>query len=151
MKTGEATPLIRFMERELKKIYSRHLAVAIPKVISKFCYGCVHGKREDKYHYLCRSDPKIQIRFGLYHALEEVNEFQVMEEYGDVVGIGGLEWVEIFDEEYRREEWIMSELWHEHVVGLIMQRWHSEGDSQLLSQVVADQEPSHQYFNPPSC
>ena len=80
-----------------------------------------------------------------------------MEEYGGLVGIGGLEWIEIFDEKYRREE---QHICNGHVVGLIMQRWscRSEGvpltrdgnggDSQLLSQVVADQIPQH---DPPSC
>ena len=156
MKTGEAIPLLKFMEWELKKIYSRHLADTIPNLVSKFCFGCLKEKHEDKYHQLCLLDHEFQIRFCMYHALDKVNEIEVMEEYGEVVGIGGLEWVEIFDEKYRREDWMMTESWHNDVVGLVMQRWlcrsegkgvsltkdGNEGDSQLLSQVVADQIPS---------
>ena len=168
MKTGEAIPLIQFMEWELTKIYSRHLADLIPNIVTELCYGCVKGKLEEKYHHLCLMDLQFQIQFCLYRALDKVKETDVMEEYGGLVGIGGLEWIEIFDEKYRREEWMMTPTWYGHVVGLIMQRWscRSEGegvpltrdgnggDSQLLSQVVADQIPSHLHdppSKPPSC
>ena len=102
-------------------------------------------------------DRTFQVRFCLYDALDKLDEVEIMEEYGNVVGLGGLEWIDIFDENYRRGEWMMTDEWTEHMIQMIVTQWtdHSYGegvpltndqscpggDSQLLSQVVADHIP----------
>ena len=76
-------------------------------------------------------------------------------------GYGGLvDWIELFDEKYRREE---QHICNAHVTDhakmvLSFRRGRSfpdegrnGGDSQLLSQVVADQNPPHDLPSSPSC
>ena len=48
-----------------------------------------------------------------------------MEQYGNEVGLAALEWLDIFDPNYRHSTWIGAEEWLVDVITLILDKWTS--------------------------
>ena len=95
--------------------------------VKSLCYGCIHGKDSDSIsHNLCNLQALDRVRFCLYYALDFVNESGIMEQYGNEVGLAGLEWVDVFDPAYRRSTWLYSEEWSTDVTALVLDKWTSQ-------------------------
>ena len=78
-------------------------------------------------HNLCMLDVKDQVRFCLFYALDFVNEVEIMEQYGKDMGLGGLEWVDVFDHGYRRSQWMANEEWFDDMTARVVNKWTSQG------------------------
>ena len=78
-------------------------------------------------HNLCTLDVRDQVRFCLYYALDFVNEAEIMEQYGEEMGISGLEWIDIFDHGYRCSQWMGSEEWFDDMTTRVVDKWPSQG------------------------
>ena len=117
--------LSHFLQKELKEIYSRHLAEKMSECVACLCYGCMHAKESRFMHNLCNMHALDQVRFCIYFALNFVDEAAIMEQYGNEVGLAALEWCDVFDPEYRRSSWIAEEEWFTDVTNLILDKWTS--------------------------
>ena len=89
------------------------------EAVKALCYGCVWGREERVMHNLCTLDVGDQGRFCLYYALDFVNEAEIMEQYGTEMGLGGLEWINIFDYGYRHSQWMSNEEWFNDMVSRV--------------------------------
>ena len=90
------------------------------------CYGCLHAKESGSVmHNLCSLHALDQVRFCIYFALNFIDESNVMEQYGNEVGLGALEWVDVFDSDYRRSTWMCSEEWFNDMVAIVFDKWTS--------------------------
>ena len=92
------------------------------KAIKALCYGCVWVREERVMHNLCTLEVKDQICFCLYYALYFVNKAEIMEQYGKDTGLGGLEWVDIFDQGYRRSQWMANEGWFDDMTAQVIDK-----------------------------
>ena len=66
-----------------------------------------------------------RVRFCIYFTLDFVAEAAIMEQYGNEVGLGALDWCDVFDQEYRRTSWIADEEWFADVTSLVVDKWTS--------------------------
>ena len=117
--------LNHFLQKELKEIYSQHLAEKMNECVACLCYGCVHAKDSKVMHNLCNMHALEQVRFCIYFALDFVDEAAIMEQYGNEVGLAAFEWCDVLDLEYRRSTWIGGEEWFADVSSLIVDKWTS--------------------------
>ena len=117
--------LNHFPQKELKEIYSQHLAEKMSECVACLCYGCVHAKDSKVMHNLCNMHALEQVRFCIYFALDFVDEAAIMEQYGNEVGLVAFEWCDVLDPEYRRSTWIGGEEWFADVSSLIVDKWTS--------------------------
>ena len=78
-------------------------------------------------HNLWTLEVRDQVRFCLYYALDFVNETEIMEQYGEEMGMGGLEWIDIFDHGYRCSQWMGSEEWFDDMTTRVVDKWNSQG------------------------
>ena len=108
-------------------MYSQHLTAHMSEAIKALCYGCVWGREERVMHNLCTLDVRDQVRFCLYYALDFVNEAEIMEQYGREMGLGGLEWIDIFDHGYRHSQWMANEEWFECMSTRVIDKLTSQG------------------------
>ena len=115
--------LSHFLQKELKEIYSQHLAEKMSECVACLCYGCVHAKDSSLMHNLCNMHALDRVRFCIYFALDFVDEAAIMEQYGNEVGLAALEWCDVFDPEYRRTTWIADEEWFTDVTSLVVDKW----------------------------
>ena len=128
--------LSHFLQKELKEIYSRHLAEKMSECVVCLCYGCMHAKESRFMHNLCNMHALDQVRFCIYFALNFVDEAAIMEQYGNEVGLAALEWCDVFDPEYRRFTWIAEEEWFNDVTNLILEKWSSSASGNDESSVL---------------
>ena len=101
------------------------------------------GGREERVMYnMSTLDVGDQFRLYLYYALDFVNEAEIMEQYGEEMGMGmgGLEWIDIFDHGYRCSQWMGSEEWFDDMTTRVVDKW-APRDWFLL---VVGQASSHQ-------
>ena len=89
---AKMSKLTLFLQKELKDIYSRHLAEKMNECVTCLCYGCVHAKDSRVMHNLCSMHALDQVRFCIYFALDFVDEAAIMEQYGNEVGLAAFEW-----------------------------------------------------------
>ena len=68
-----------------------------------------------------------QVLFCLYYALDFVNEAEIMEQYGEEMGMGRLELIDIFDHGYRLSQWMGSEEWFNDMTTRVVDKWASQG------------------------
>ena len=125
--------LSHFLQKELKEIYSRHLAEKMSECVVCLCYGCMHAKESRFMHNLCNMHALDQVRFCIYFALNFVDEAAIMEQYGNEVGLAALEWCDVFDPEYRRFTW---KEWFNDVTNLILEKWSSSASGNDESSVL---------------
>ena len=59
---------------------------------------------------------------SILFTLNFIDEGSVMEQYGDEVGLAALEWVDIFDPEYRRNHWMCTEEWFNDMTCLMFEK-----------------------------
>ena len=78
-------------------------------------------------HNLCMLDVKDQVRFGLFYALDFIKEAEIMEQYGKDMGLGGLEWADVFDHGYIRSQWMPNEEWFDDMTARVVDKWVSQG------------------------
>ena len=76
-------------------------------------------------HNLCNMHAWDRVRFCIYFTLDFVAEAEIMEQYGNEVGLAVLEWCDVFDQEYRRTSWIADEEWFTDVTSLVVDKWTS--------------------------
>ena len=120
-----------YLQQQLKEIYSQYLAGKMSECMKCFCYWCLHAKESGSVmHNLCSLHALDQVLFCIYFALNFVDEAAIMEQYGNEVGLAALEWVDIFDPEYRRSTWIAEEQWFTDVTTFVFDKW--SGNSNLL-------------------
>ena len=81
--------LSHFLQKELKEIYSRHLAEKMSECVACLCYGCMHAKESRFMHNLCNMHALDQVRFCIY--FDFVDEAAIMEQYGNEVGLAAFE------------------------------------------------------------
>ena len=55
--------LSHFLQKELKEIYSQHLAEKMSECVACLCYGCVHAKDSSLMHNLCNMHASDQVTF----------------------------------------------------------------------------------------
>ena len=60
---AKMSKLTLFLQKELKDIYSRHLAEKMNECVACLCYGCVHAKDSRVMHNLCSMHALDQVRF----------------------------------------------------------------------------------------
>ena len=125
--------MCQYLQQELKEIYSQHLADKMNEAVKALCYECVWGREERVMHNLCTLDVGNQVCFCLYYTLDFVNEAEIMEQYGAEMGLGGLEWVDIFDYGYRRSQWMSNEEWFNDMIPRVIEKWVSVASSSTLS------------------
>ena len=97
------------------------------EAVKALCYGCVWGREARVMHNLCTLSVNDQVRFCLYYALDFVNEAEILEQYGEEMGLGGLEWVDIFDHGYRHSQWMVNEEWLDDMTARVIDKWTSQG------------------------
>ena len=110
------------------------------EAVKALCYGCVWGREERVMHNLCTLDVGDQVRFCLYYALDFVNEAEIMEQYGTEMGLGGLEWIDIFGYGYRHSQWMSNEEWFNDMVSRVTDKW--KGISVSSSSTISSSSPS---------
>ena len=125
--------LTLFLQKELKDIYSRHLAEKMNECVTCLCYGCVHAKDSRVMHNLCSMHALDQVCFCIYFALDFVDEAAIMEQYGNEVGLAAFEWCDVLDPEYRRFTW---KEWFNDVTNLILEKWSSSASGNDESSVL---------------
>ena len=122
-----------YLQQQLKEIYCQHLAGKMSECVKCFCYGCLHAKESGSVmHNLCSLHALDQVRFCIYFALNFVDGAAIMEQYGNEVCLVALEWVDIFDLEYRRSTWIAEEQWFTDVTSLVFDKWSGNSNFLLL-------------------
>ena len=70
-------------------------------------------------HNFCKMDETFKIQFSLFYAIDCVNDKDVMEEYCSTVGMAALEWPDILEDNYRRNEWMRSSQWIQEMTQLL--------------------------------
>ena len=78
------------------------------------------------YHNLCSLDVNSQVRFCIYHVVDYVNEANILQQYGDEMGMAALEWLDIFESDYRHSQWMSDEEWFTDMTSRVVDKWSSQ-------------------------
>ena len=116
-----------FLDQQLKLAYVEQLVIVFPKIFEEQCYGCCHNLTDTCFHNVCCLLPiEHRIKLCFPYALQCLDETKVMESYGNKMGLASLEWLDVFDANYRRGTWMCSKEWWNDVLTLLIDSWPAE-------------------------
>ena len=103
--------------------------VFINELQYEMCYGCYYKKKEPLTHNLCQMlDVRSRINYCLIYALDRVDDDAVMTTYAEQVGLAALEWIDAYDRDFRRGDWMNSEKWRSDIVLLCLDIHRTESE-----------------------
>ena len=102
-------------------VYAKALKSQIDRLPFELCYGCQQGRSDRVAHNVCQMTcVRSKVELCLIYALDRVEDSKVMESYAEQMGLAALEWLEVYDYDYRHNVWMRTESWKGDMVRLIM-------------------------------